>query len=514
MFPKQPHRPGRHRQGDPILIYAKYVMRALASIATLQLLTSCSSGSSSSNATSSQGTGSSTSSSTGALQITMSVASFPAFNPAITDYVLTPPSAVPLVVSVNAPQGTQVSVDGQPFRSLSFTAPVHIAAGQSFPIVVNASGSSNTYYVRGLPSDFPGWTTERPGTPQTEYFAIAPDIALVTTGPPKHYLIIADGYGVPIWWYRSSDEPRNAILLADGDIAFTTSTGAEEHRFDGTLVRSFGVTGLSGGTLDLHELQQLPNGDFVIMADVTRAPVNLSAEGGNPAGAIIDNVIQEIAPNGSLVWQWSTMDHIPVTEADAIWWGQNIANLPLADPYHMNSIEPNGNGFIVSFRHLDAVYQIDKASGNIVWKLGGTHRPESLNLVGDTYGNFGGQHDARILPDGTLTVHDNGTNRGRGPRAARYSINTTTNTATFMEQVSDPTVTSSLCCGSARKGSGGDWTITWGLTSIVTEMTPAGKSVFRMTFNDPYFTYRAEPIPFGVLSPTTLRNGMNAQFPR
>ncbi len=50
----------------------------------------------------------------------------------------------------------------------------------------------------------------------------------------------------------------------------------------------------------------------------------------------------------------------------------------------MNSVEPDGDGFIVSFRHMIAVYRIDKATGKVTWKLGGTTRAESLTMIGDT----------------------------------------------------------------------------------------------------------------------------------
>ena len=44
------------------------------------------------------------------------------------------------------------------------------------------------------------------------------------------------------------------------------------------------------------------------------------------------------------------------------------ANHPNAGAYdilHWNSIEPAGDSVIASFRHLDAVYEIDKATGGI-----------------------------------------------------------------------------------------------------------------------------------------------------
>jgi hypothetical protein len=415
-------------------------MIGLALVAVMALLTSCGSGSSSPH-------GNTPPANSGAVQITTSTTFSPAFDPAITDYTTTAPGGS-VQFSVNAPTGTQVAVDGHAAQTQSFTTPVKLTPGQSFSFVVTASGSAKTYYVRCLPADFPTWTTERPGAPQTEYYAITPNIPIATGGAPGHYLIITDSFGVPVWWYRSSGQPSNALLLSDGNIAWTNASGAEEHKFDGSLVRTFTADSSNGGAFDIHELQQLPNGDFILIGYVYRGSVDLTSIGGESSVVIIDNAIEEIAPSGALVWRWSTMDHIPPTEIDPIWWPQYVKLMSLADTYHMNSVEPTGDGFVVSFRHLNAVYKIDKASGAIVWKLGGTQRAESLAFSGDTYGNFGGQHDARMLPDGTLTVHDNGTSRSRAPRAARFRIDTTAKTAQLVEQVTDPDRTD--VCGNPR----------------------------------------------------------------
>ena len=105
----------------------------------------------------------------------------------------------------------------------------------------------------------------------------------------------------------------------------------------------------------------------------------------------------------------------------------------------MNSILYDGNGGIIfSARHFDAVYRIDMATGAITWKLGGSTTPQSLNVVGDQYAQlFSGQHFARLQPDGSLTVHDNGTRANRQPVQLRFTIDTSTNTATEVEQVTD-----------------------------------------------------------------------------
>ena len=123
-------------------------------------------------------------------------------------------------------------------------------------------------------------------------------------------------------------------------------------------------------------------------------------------------------------------------------WCTNIVNQPVGteyDTYHINSIEPDGDGYVMSFRHLDAVYRVNKSDGSIDWKLGGVAQPASLNVVGDSFpagDQFRGQHDARILSDGSLTVHDNGFIPGnlRAPRAVRFALDLNARTATLAEQ--------------------------------------------------------------------------------
>src|SRR5205823_12065111 len=95
------------------------------------------------------------------------------------------------------------------------------------------------------------------------------------------------------------------------------------------------------------------------------------------------------------------------------------------DNVHINSVSVDGDGVVFSARQLDAIYRIERATGAIDWKLGGTRTSRSLRVVGDPGGGpttFGGQHDVQVLPDGTITVYDNGSKLSRAPRAVRYRI--------------------------------------------------------------------------------------------
>ena len=140
------------------------------------------------------------------------------------------------------------------------------------------------------------------------------------------------------------------------------------------------------------------------------------------------------------------------------------------------------------------------------------HGPRACNSSNDPLHGTSGQHDARLQPDGTVTIHDNGTNGAgpsRQPRVVRYAIDTVNRTATLVEQLRDSAVTFSQCCGTARRLPGGNWVMGWGGTPLITENRPDGTEVFRLTGT---FVYRGVPILPGEFTAEQFRNGMDAEY--
>ncbi len=214
-----------------------------------------------------------------------------------------------------------------------------------------------------------------------------------------------------------------------------------------------------------------------------------------------------MSPDGQLIWNWKSQDHIALAETGRHWPWAIRNNYDIA---HWNSIEDAGDSVIASFRHFDAVYKIRKSTGNIVWKLGGTSTPESLEVIGDSYPyTFGAQHDARLLSDGTVTVFDNRTNLADPtPRAVRFRIDQQSGTATLLQSISDPDVSVSYCCGSARRLDNGNWLISWAANNNpIGGYAPNGERTFLLEF-DSYFSSRALPVPVGAVSARDLRQGM------
>jgi hypothetical protein len=304
------------------------------------------------------------------------------------------------------------------------------------------------------------------------------------------------------------------------DLAPGVSSGTyEEHRLNGALTRTFSIP--DGTPTDRHEMQLLPNGNYLVVGYKPRNGVDLSPYGGPSNATVLDALIEEVTPKRKVAWSWHSKDHIGLAETGR-WYQQQVIGQPIRlndgrmayDIVHINAVDPYGSRrVLVSLRHTDAVYAIDKSNGSVAWKLGGTETSRSLKILGDDVTGFGGPHDVRALPDGSVTLHDNGTGLGWGPRALRFRIDAKGGTATLLERITDPTVIDSPCCGSARKLPGGNWVISWGGVHLVTEVTATGKRVFALHFAV-HMSYRAFPVLPGHLARSVLAAGMDAMHPR
>jgi hypothetical protein len=453
--------------------------------------------------------------------ISTSPALTPAFDPSIVNYVAkcgtSTTAATTVTVSVTAPAGTTVSVDGGTPRTGTFSASVSRAWGQGFAItVIVGNASPVTYHVRCLPTDFPAFAVNHSGTTQAAYYIIA----LANAGPPPvSYVAIVDANGVPVWWYEPTVRATYATLLPSGNMAWTSTAGTEVRSLTGALVAN--LNSPDNPPSDIHDVQLLSNGNYLLVDYPTVPNVDLSSIGGSASTCIIDAEVEEITPAGALVSSWFASQHVSPTEINANIWARASTSSCTTpqDIWHLNSAEDEGTDYVISLRYA-GVYRVSKATGNVVWKLGGTTTPQSLTIVSDPATPPGGlgQHDARLNSDGSISMFDNGNDGNanpnvRAPRVVRYTINTgvVPPTATMVEQITDPAITTPVaCCGSARRLPGGNWVIGWGSDNASTEVTPTGTRVWALTNA---FTYRAIPILPGTVSADTLRADMDAMNP-
>jgi len=349
------------------------------------------------------------------------------FSTAVPNYVLHSDGTDPVTLTVTTSGTTQVSVDGQGFRKGTFTASVAAGYNQGFTVVAKASGLTQTYQFRCLPPDFPAWTFTGSRVPTAQTYLVQPSYPVPGKGLGP-YTVFFDAHGVPVWWNKSSVQGLlyAAVPLSASTLAWTRSGSGQ-----------FGVFGLNGtqlqtitgpapySFLDLHEFQPTPDGNYLAIADINLSGWDLSALAAaypqypDPSlfsnVSIADRVVVKWSPAGELLWAWDSAQHIPVAEMLPGPRFYALTSTGANDVYHMNSVAPTSTGFIVSYRHLDAVYQVDMQNPDnpvILWKLGGTPTSASLTVLDDpesgqggtlgTVGPLSGQHDARLLADGAL----------------------------------------------------------------------------------------------------------------
>jgi hypothetical protein len=370
------------------------------------------------------------------------------------------------------------------------------------------------------------------GDPQAAFYLVTPTLSFAPADWSTSYVMILNNEGTPVWWAKDPDgTPHDLKLVGPDELAwvrgvggFTTGPNVWDIRgINGELREQVSPVGYGA---DHHDLQRTADGGWLLVVyaprDCPATPSDcedLSALGGPAQANVIDGVVQKVDANGNLVWQWNSRDHIDLNETDPQF-VTSPARLPdgsdAYDTIHLNSVEEDGTGIVISARHLNAVYRInDPASdGSVDWKLGGSATPDRLTVTGDPFGAMplGGQHDARILPDGTLTIHDNATLLGRPPRMVRYQL--AGSTAELIESVGDAEVTGSFCCGGGRRLPGGNWVASWGASPVMGEYDADGERVLRLTWPGALFSYRIKGASASELSGAALRAGMNARFPR
>jgi Arylsulfotransferase (ASST) len=243
----------------------------------------------------------------------------------------------------------------------------------------------------------------------------------------------------------------------------------------------------NGYQADLHDFQIVPNNvAYVTAYNVIRC--DLSPVGGKRNGVIIDTAIQEIDMKTGLVrWEWHSLDHVAVSESHA--------PVPSAatpwDWFHLNSIDPEPDGdLLISARSTWAAYQLQGGSGDILWRLGGTHSSFAMGPGTET----AWQHDARMHADGTVTMFDDGSNPRihYQSRGVRMAIDTTRHTAHLVgayPHPGSPLLADSQ--GNMQVLPDANMLIGWGEVPSVSEVNESGKLLFDAHLSPGFSSYRA-----------------------
>ena len=216
-------------------------------------------------------------------------------------------------------------------------------------------------------------------------------------GGDDAYLIDMDGNFVHRWHYPGGI--AYGYLLDNGNLLFrdlgSRPPGADHIReidWDSHLVWEH-----YDPTLRRHH--RLPNGNnlLLLQRDTISAELSRRVRGGftrpdDPEEMFSDQVV-EVTPDGTEVSVWRSAGHLdpetdvicPLETRDA-WGGANDL-----------TASPDGSTFLISFRILDTVALVDRATGEMTWKWGP--------------GIISHQHHPTYLDNGNVLLLDNGSHR-------------------------------------------------------------------------------------------------------
>jgi Arylsulfotransferase (ASST) len=183
---------------------------------------------------------------------------------------------------------------------------------------------------------------------------------------------------------------------------------------------------------------------------------------------------------------------------------------------HCNSIDvaPDGD-LLVSARNMDSIFLISKATGTVLWKMGGATFTRDgapyIAVHGDPLISFYRQHDARFLPDGTISMFDDHTDEPGAARGVIYSYDVTARIATMVWQYQGTQTSSAM--GSFRVLPDGSRVIGWGSAVpglAFTEVDENAHDLLDFYFTDKRWTYRAIKVPTSAFDIDVLRSAIGS----
>ncbi len=435
-----------------------------------------------------------------------------------------------LTVAISSHRGRTIRIDGDVVADDgSSTFP--LSADDILTVELGGSGvEPRTYHFRCLPADFPDLIVERPGEPEPGWYATG----LGGTGDTEAFAVILDERGAPVWYQRTERWPINVKRLSDGSIMYDTQEKngygfledavAEITSLDGTQRRTVRTDDPATFPIDHHDHIELDGGGWALISyplirdpspSVPCSPTDLSN------GAAVGGSIREVDAAFNPLWQWNIEEHFAIDQTQfPLCFKNHLPELGELDPYHINSIDRSAGGdYVVSARHLDAVFHIDRASGDVGWVLSSeplvnNDGAPQLQILGDPFNGPRRPHDARFdEATNVLTMFDNRTSTGGEPaRAVAYEIDEAAGTATLLWQIDEPSGRSSSSLGSVRVGPDGSRLVNWGglLQPMFNEFDATGELMLSIEESPSGRAYRIVKYTPDAFDVESLRSGASS----
>lgn len=442
----------------------------------------------------------------------------PKFDKSITNYYVT---------SLNTLQNIEIY-----FENFNLTTPIYVNGtivenqkstlklenGQDIVVsTLDDNGKGINYTIHYLPEDIPEANVIINNNPTDGYIFISYiDFSLEAGLTDYTYIAILNNEGFPVYYkkipnkgvinfnYFSLDNDQKRFSYNNNE---TGKIVVLNENFEEIKQLTLSSNNNHGEyPADNHDFIYINDDHYILPAYVNRENVDMTAYGGKDSVTLTDFVFQEVK-NNQVLFEWSSADHPEILEAiDPIYLDQyNNLDKP-ADYFHFNSItiDPSDDNFIVSARHTNQVYKIDRISGEIIWRLGGSS--SDFNLTENE--TFSHQHHVSVTKEGTLLLFDNGVTKDHQTRIIEYNINETNYDIDIVNEYKKDGLFMNIM-GSVQKFDNGNFLIGWGghissqlnaSRSDITEIDNLGNILLDISFtnNADRFMYSYRALKYNI----------------
>lgn len=200
--------------------------------------------------------------------------------------------------------------------------------------------------------------------------------------PGMNYYLLANGN---LMWIGRGPGAVQQLNSAASELVEVDWDGNEVWRYDDNMLN--------------HDFCVQKNGNILLLRfEPLPKEIQKKLKGGVPGTEINGEItygmqVREINKDKETLWEWNNWDHFNLDKdlecpfCDREIWG------------YTNSVDvfPNGDP-IICVRRMNKVIRISKKTGKIIWEWGQGH-------------HLGHPHDVSVLPNGNITIFDNGLHR-------------------------------------------------------------------------------------------------------
>src|ERR671910_3002054 len=259
-------------------------------------------------------------------------------------------------------------------------------------------------------------------------------------------------------------------------------------------------TAANGYNGDHHEFLISPQ-DTALITIYNAVPHDLSSVGGVKDSVAWQGIVQELDINtGEVLFEWRSIEHVALEETYV---RPSEDHYPGIDYFHLNSIdiEPDNN-LLISARETSALYKIDRNTGEVMWRLGG--KKSDFEMGEGTH--FAFQHDARRLPDGTVSIFDNGNLvfENGTPKAVEESraivlgLDEERMRATLVREYTHPDKQYADAAGNMQVLPNSNVFVGWGRALAISEFSKDGRLLFDARLPPDNRSYKAFRFPWSA----------------